>query len=356
MDEPLDHPSDDLTDDLADDPAGRAGEHLAGSADVSGDVSGTADAPGVLVLAGRPAGDAGGAPARLGEELAAADVVAGDPELLRELARALDVPLTGRVVAYGEAEEDTGAPEVLGALRRGARVLLLTDAGSPSAVPWASGGRHRLVAAAVAAGARVTAVPWPSPAVTALAVSGLPVDRFCVEGTLPSGATERAARLAEVARDPRTLVFHVPAGRLPETLGAVAEGLGGKRRATVCGPEARAVWRGTLADLAAGADADAADDADAVGGSAAGREERLLVVAGAEPAAEPRERPDGAELARRVAAREAAGERRKEAIAAVARDAGLPKRQVYDAVVAAKDGASGEAPDESRPVGRAEGD
>ncbi|MFD0529638.1 16S rRNA (cytidine(1402)-2'-O)-methyltransferase [Kitasatospora arboriphila] len=276
---------------------------------------------GVLVLAGTPIGDVGDAPPRLLTELAGADVVAAeDTRRLRRLTQALGVAPTGRVVSYFEGNEVARTPELVEALRGGARVLLVTDAGMPSV----SDPGYRLVDAAVAAGIRVTAVPGPSAVLTALALSGLPVDRFTFEGFLPRKAGDRARQLATVAAEPRTMVFFEAPHRIAETLAAMAEAFGGDRPGAVCRELTKTyeeVRRGPLAELAAWA-------ADGVKG------EITVVVVGAPPAAPEEFGP--AELARRVAVREEAGERRKEAIAAVAADLGLPKREVFDAVVAAK--------------------
>ncbi|MCD0483952.1 16S rRNA (cytidine(1402)-2'-O)-methyltransferase [Streptacidiphilus sp. ASG 303] len=282
---------------------------------------------GLLVLAGTPIGDVDDAPPRLARELAAADVVAAeDTRRLRRLTQALGVAPAGRVVSYFEGNEAARTGELVEALTGGSRVLLVTDAGMPSV----SDPGYRLVAAAVEAGVPVTAVPGPSAVLTALAVSGLPVDRFCFEGFLPRKAGERAGRLREVAAEPRTLVFFEAPHRLAEALAAMAEAFGADRPAAVCRELTKTyeeVRRGPLADLAAWA-------ADGVRG------EITVVVAGAPPAAP--EQLDPAELARRVAVREEAGERRKEAIAAVAAQAGIPKREVFDAVVAAKHAPSAE--------------
>ncbi|GAA1071066.1 16S rRNA (cytidine(1402)-2'-O)-methyltransferase [Kitasatospora arboriphila] len=273
------------------------------------------------MLAGTPIGDVGDAPPRLLTELAGADVVAAeDTRRLRRLTQALGVAPTGRVVSYFEGNEVARTPELVEALRGGARVLLVTDAGMPSV----SDPGYRLVDAAVAAGIRVTAVPGPSAVLTALALSGLPVDRFTFEGFLPRKAGDRARQLATVAAEPRTMVFFEAPHRIAETLAAMAEAFGGDRPGAVCRELTKTyeeVRRGPLAELAAWA-------ADGVKG------EITVVVAGAPPAAPEEFGP--AELARRVAVREEAGERRKEAIAAVAADLGLPKREVFDAVVAAK--------------------
>ncbi|WP_155059796.1 16S rRNA (cytidine(1402)-2'-O)-methyltransferase [Streptomyces blattellae] len=278
-------------------------------------------APGTLVLAGTPIGDIADAPPRLVEELTGADVVAAeDTRRLRRLTQALGVTPKGRVVSYFEGNESARTPELVQELLGGARVLLVTDAGMPSV----SDPGYRLVAAAVEQDIRVTAVPGPSAVLTALALSGLPVDRFCFEGFLPRKAGERLARLREVAGERRTLVYFESTHRIGETLTAMAEVFGADRRAAVCRELTKTyeeVRRGGLGDLAAWA-------AEGVRG------EITVVVEGAEEtgAAE----LDAEELVRRVRVREEAGERRKEAIAAVAVAAGVPKREVFDAVVAAK--------------------
>ncbi|MEW2620679.1 16S rRNA (cytidine(1402)-2'-O)-methyltransferase [Streptomyces sp. NPDC048106] len=276
---------------------------------------------GTLVLAGTPIGDTADAPPRLAQELAAADVVAAeDTRRLRRLTQALGVTPGGRVVSYFEGNESARTPELVEELLGGARVLLVTDAGMPSV----SDPGYRLVAAAVEKDIRVTAVPGPSAVLTALALSGLPVDRFCFEGFLPRKAGERLSRLREVADERRTLVYFEAPHRLDDTLAAMAEVFGAERRAAVCRELTKTyeeVRRGPLAELARWA-------AEGVRG------EITVVVEGA-PETGPEEL-DAEELVRRVRVREEAGERRKEAIAAVAVEAGLPKRVVFDAVVAAK--------------------
>ncbi|MFV0135378.1 16S rRNA (cytidine(1402)-2'-O)-methyltransferase [Streptomyces sp. HMX87] len=281
-------------------------------------------APGTLVLAGTPIGDIADAPPRLAEELAGADVVAAeDTRRLRRLTQALGVTPKGRVVSYFEGNESARTPELVEELVGGARVLLVTDAGMPSV----SDPGYRLVAAAVERDVRVTAVPGPSAVLTALALSGLPVDRFCFEGFLPRKGGERRSRLREVAGERRTLVYFEAPHRLDDTLAAMAEVFGEERRAAVCRELTKTyeeVRRGPLGELAAWA-------AEGVRG------EITVVVEGA-PDTGPEE-IGAEELVRRVRVREEAGERRKEAIAAVAVEAGVPKREVFDAVVAAKNSA-----------------
>ncbi|MEU6330666.1 16S rRNA (cytidine(1402)-2'-O)-methyltransferase [Streptomyces sp. NPDC047049] len=276
---------------------------------------------GTLVLAGTPIGEIADAPPRLATELAAADVIAAeDTRRLRRLTQALQVQPSGRIVSYFEGNEAARTPELADALAGGARVLLVTDAGMPSV----SDPGYRLVAAAVERDIKVTAVPGPSAVLTALAVSGLPVDRFCFEGFLPRKGGERRSRLREVEGERRTLVYFEAPHRLDDTLVAMAEVFGADRRAAVCRELTKTyeeVKRGPLGDLVPWA-------AEGVRG------EITIVVEGA-PESGPQEL-DAEELVRRVRVREEAGERRKEAIAAVAADAGLPKREVFDAVVAAK--------------------
>lgn len=272
---------------------------------------------GTLVLAGTPIGDVADAPARLAHELAAADVIAAeDTRRLWRLVAALGVQTPARVVSYYDANEATRTPELVQAMEGGAQVLLVTDAGMPSL----SDPGYRLVTAAIEAGIRVTAVPGPSAVLTALVVSGLPVDRFCFEGFLPRRAGERATRLRELAGEPRTLVFFEAPHRLAATLTALREAFGPDRAAAVCRELTKRyeqVRRGSLEELAEWA-------ADRVRG------EITLVVAGVPPRATAD--ADPAALAGQVAELEAAGTPRKDAIAAVAAKSGVQKRQVYDAV------------------------
>ena len=274
--------------------------------------------PGVLVLAATPIGRVADAPPRLAEELASADVVAAeDTRRLRRLVADLGVTVTGRVVSYFEGNESGRTASLVESLEAGERVLVVTDAGMPSV----SDPGYRLVAAAVERDIVVTAVPGPSAVLTALAVSGLPVDRFCFEGFLPRKAGERARRLAALHDEPRTMVFFEAPHRTEAALRAMAEAFGAERRAAVCRELTKTheeVRRGGLAELAVWA-------ADGVRG------EVTLVVAGGDGGASDMA-TDPATLAALVADQERTGVRRKEAILDVARRAGLPKRVVYDAV------------------------
>jgi len=254
---------------------------------------------------------------RLAEELEAADVVAAeDTRRLRRLTSELGVTVRGRVVSYFDGNEAARTPALLEALLAGERVLLVTDAGMPSV----SDPGYRLVAAAVENDVEVTAVPGPSAVLTALAVSGLPVDRFCFEGFLPRKAGERSRRLAALTGEQRTMVFFEAPHRTEAALRAMAEAWGDDRAAAVCRELTKTheeVRRGPLAELAAWA-------ADGIRG------EVTIVVAGAVPSADVASDPDSLRAA--VAGLEGEGVSRKEAIVKVARLAGVPKRDVYNLV------------------------
>jgi 16S rRNA (cytidine1402-2'-O)-methyltransferase len=265
-----------------------------------------------LVLAGAPLGDPADASPRLRDALEKADVIAAeDTRRLFRLASDLGLRVPGRVVRHDDATEEAGTPGLVEELRAGRTVLLVTDGGMPSV----SDPGYRLVAAAVAAGITVTSVPGPSAVTTALALSGLPTDRFCFEGFLPRKPGERRRALTELRDERRTLVLFEAPHRLAATLADAAELLG--REMTKTYEEVR---RGTLAELAGWA-------ADGVRG------EITLVIAGAPKAVVD---ADPEALAVAVHARELAGTDRKAAIAEVARETGLPKRIVYAAVVAAR--------------------
>ena len=276
-------------------------------------------AAGLLVLCAAPIGNLGDASPRLVAMLAGADVVAAeDTRRLVRLARHLDIR-PARIVSFFEGNESVRSPELLSEMLAGRTVALVTDAGMPSV----SDPGYRLVTAAVEAGIRVSVIPGPSAVTAAVAVSGLPVDRWCMEGFLPRKGGERRARLASLADERRTMVFFEAPHRLAACLVDMAAAFGPARAAAVCRELTKTyeeVRRDSLSALAAWA-------ADGVRG------EITVVVAGA-PEAVAGTAPE--ELAALVAGREAAGQPRKEAIAAVAAAGGVPKRVVFDAVVAAK--------------------
>jgi 16S rRNA (cytidine1402-2'-O)-methyltransferase len=275
---------------------------------------------GRLILAATPIGDVDDASPRLRRALESADVIAAeDTRRLHRLAHSVGATLSAPVVAYHDSVERDRLPRLREKLRGGALVVLVTDAGMPSV----SDPGFRLVEAAVREGVDVSVIPGPSAVTTALAVSGLPVDRFCFEGFLPRRGGERSARLAELASERRTMVFFEAPHRLAAMLTALESAFGSARAAAVCRELTKTheeVVRGTLSELVVWTE----------GGV---RGEVTLVVAGADASAEQVSSDD---LVARVQALVALGSDRREAISEVARTRGLPRRAVFDAMVAAK--------------------
>jgi len=274
--------------------------------------------PGVLVIAGTPIGELSDAPPRLAAELEGADVVAAeDTRRLRRLVTGLGIRLRGEVVSYHEHNEATRTADLVQRLRGGARVVLVTDAGMPSV----SDPGFRLVSEAAAAGVRVTAVPGPSAVLTALAVSGLPVDRFCFEGFPPRKAGERGRMLSALATEARTMVFFEAPHRLGATLSAMALAFGDTRAAAVCRELTKTyeeVRRGPLRELVAWAEA----------GEVLG--EITVVVAGADPATSAVSADRALAMVRE---RVAGGARTKDACREIATLTGSSARALYDAAV-----------------------
>ncbi|HZL75464.1 MAG TPA: 16S rRNA (cytidine(1402)-2'-O)-methyltransferase [Propionibacteriaceae bacterium] len=267
---------------------------------------------GVVVLAATPIGDVADASPRLIAELANADVIAAeDTRRLRRLLERLGIETDARIMSYFEGNEARRTEELVRALDEGARVVVVSDAGMPSV----SDPGYRIVTAAVARGFRVTAVPGPSAVLTALAVSGLPVDRFCFEGFLPRKASERGRRLAQLAVEPRTMIFFEAPHRASATLAAMALAFGADRRGAVCRELTKTyeeVRRGSLQELAEWAGSEV-------------RGELTLVIGGATPPTADAEA--AAEAALDLAA---GGMKLRAAAAQVAREQGLAKNALYE--------------------------
>ena len=299
---------------------------MRGGAGKPGGRVGETDTPagGTLILAAAPIGRPDDASGRLAAGLAAAPVIAAeDTRRLRRLAARLGVELTGRLVSYYEAVEAGRQDLLLGELRAGHDVLLVTDAG----MPGVSDPGYRLTAAAAEAGLRVTVLPGPSAVTAALAVSGLPSDRFCFEGFPPRGSGDRSRRFAELAGERRTMVFFESPRRAGTTLSELSAAFGEERRAVVCRELTKTheeVRRGTLAELAAWA-----------AGGLLG--EITVVVEGAPAAGRGAEAGNVSAAVAEVSRRVAGGASRKDAIAAVAAETGVPRNRVYDAVVSPRD-------------------
>lgn len=268
-----------------------------------------------LVIAASPIGDPADASARLRDALAGAEVIAAeDTRRLRRLLGALGVEPAGRLVAVYDAVERERAEGLLDLVAAGQTVLLISDAG----MPLVSDPGHALVTGAVARGLPVTVLPGPSAVTAAIAVSGLPVDRWCFEGFLPRKTGERRARIAELAGDKRAVVIFESPRRLAVTLSELRDSFGAERPAAVCRELSKTyeeVRRGSLADLARWA---ATNEV---------RGEITVVVAGAT------DRPaevDAATLTSDVSSLVAAGMSRRDAVDAVARSRGISRRVVYD--------------------------
>jgi 16S rRNA (cytidine1402-2'-O)-methyltransferase len=274
---------------------------------------------GRLLLGATPLGQPSDASARLVAALGSADIVAAeDTRRVRALALSLGVRIPGRVVSLFDHNEATRTPALVADIKSGATVLLVTDAG----MPLINDPGYRLVTACVAAGMPVSCLPGPSAVTTALAVSGLPSDRFCFEGFPPRKQSARVAWLASLADEPRTIVFFESPRRLPACLRNAADQLGGSRAAVVCRELTKVheeIVRGSLAELAEWA-----------AGGVLG--EITVVVAGARPYA------DVPTLIAEVGSLVDAGMRVKDACAEVieAHPGAPSRRELYDAVLRAR--------------------
>ncbi|WP_413455717.1 16S rRNA (cytidine(1402)-2'-O)-methyltransferase [Glutamicibacter sp. FR1] len=277
------------------------------------------DNEGVIVLGATPIGNLSDASPRLREIMASADIIAAeDTRNFHHLAHALGIKITAKVMSLHEHNEAHKLSEVIDLATEGATVLVVSDAGMPAV----SDPGYPLVAAALSAGIRVTAVPGPSAVLTALALSGLPTGRFTFEGFLPRKAGERRKRLDSLLAEDRTMVFFEAPHRLNDFLDAAIEAFGPDRQAAVARELTKKfeeVRRDSLAVLRAWAE-------DGVRG------EMVVVIHGA-PEAEAASIED---LLPKVAALVDEGMRMKQAVAEVAEKSGVKKRELYEAVLAAR--------------------
>ncbi|MBM7767627.1 16S rRNA (cytidine(1402)-2'-O)-methyltransferase [Glutamicibacter nicotianae] len=277
------------------------------------------DNEGVIVLGATPIGNLSDASPRLREIMASADIIAAeDTRNFHHLAHALGIKITAKVMSLHEHNEAHKLSEVIDLATEGATVLVVSDAGMPAV----SDPGYPLVAAALSAGIRVTAVPGPSAVLTALALSGLPTGRFTFEGFLPRKAGERRKRLDSLLAEDRTMVFFEAPHRLNDFLDAAIEAFGPDRQAAVARELTKKfeeVRRDSLAGLRAWAE-------DGVRG------EIVVVIHGA-PEAEAASIED---LLPKVAALVDEGMRMKQAVAEVAEKSGVKKRELYEAVLAAR--------------------
>jgi 16S rRNA (cytidine1402-2'-O)-methyltransferase len=228
---------------------------------------------GRLAVISTPIGNLGDLSPRAREELAAAELVAAeDTRRTGQLLTTLG--LSRPLVSLHEHNESERIGELLEKLRAGARIALVSDAGTP----LLSDPGFELVRRVAQEGIAIVAVPGPSAITAALSIAGLPTERFSFEGFLPARLAERRARLGELAGESRTLVFFEAPHRIAECLEDMSAAFGGERRAAVARELTKVfetVYRGTLASLTA----ESRSDANFTRG------EITLVVAGAPPAA-----------------------------------------------------------------------
>ena len=272
--------------------------------------------PGSILLVATPIGDVRDASPRVVAALEGADIVAAeDTRRARALASRLGIKLGGRLIALHDHNEAEKAASIVEAARGGARVVFVSDAGMPTV----SDPGFRLARAAIDAGVPLSVLPGPSAPLVALALSGLPSDRFAFEGFLPRKDGEATRYLQDLATDPHTLIFFESPRRAAATLTRMAEVLGGDRRAALCREltkDYEEVRRGTLGELAEGAD-------NILG-------EVTIVVAGYEHSARAEDHVGA------VLALAAEGMRLKDAAAEVAAATGARKNDLYKAALAAK--------------------
>ena len=274
---------------------------------------------GNLFLAATPIGNVGDASERLRNILQTADVVAAeDSRRIVRLLRDLDIVASGQIISYYEAVEDVKTPEILAWLQEGKNVVVLSDAGMPTI----SDPGYRLVRTAIESGINVQVIPGPSAVLAALAVSGLPTDRFSFEGFLPRKANQRTTFLEQLRHEQRTMVFFEAPHRLAETISDMKAVFGVERRAVICRELTKTyeeIVRGDFQELERWC------NREILG-------EITLVVEGAHE--QKIENPQ--EWIRLVQIRVQAGVSQRDAIADVAHELGVPKRDVYDAVISSR--------------------
>lgn len=269
---------------------------------------------GMLIVAATPLGNPADASPRLRDALATADIVAAeDTRRVRRLAADLGVRIGGKVISHYDAVETQRSATLAEHVAQGLTVLVVSDAG----MPLVSDPGLAAVRRCVEADLPVSCLPGPSAVTTALVLSGLPADRFCFEGFLPRRPGPRRARLATLANEPRTMVFFESPRRLADCLSDMAEAFGEQRPVAVCRELTKTyeqVLRGTVGELAG-------QVTEILG-------EVTVVVAGA-----PQVPVDPADLVGEVEELVADGMRRSEAVAQVARTAGVPRRELYARVM-----------------------
>lgn len=274
-----------------------------------------------LVLAGVPLGNPGDASARLITAIKSASIIAAeDSRRFQRLCQDLEISASGKILSFFEGNEEERTEQLLNELKNGSDVLVVTDAGMPTV----SDPGFKLVRAAVEANIPVEVLPGPSAVTTALALSGLPTDRFCFEGFVPRTQGAREKFFGKLKFEERTIVFFEAPHRLLETLETATNALGKDRKAALCREMTKTyeeTVRGTLGHIK-----DWANSKEILG-------EITIVIDGANQGAKEISQQSIIDAVKKL---ESVGMDRKEAIAAVAEELDLPKREVFDAMVAAK--------------------
>jgi len=275
----------------------------------------------MLILACAPLGNPGDATTRLREVIVSAKFIAAeDSRKLTRLAHDLGVVDTGKVISYFEGNESERLDQLTGILESGEDLLVITDAGAPGV----SDPGYRLIRVAIEKNIEIKVLPGPSAPVTALLLSGAPTDRFCFEGFTPRTSGTRKAWFEDLAEEERTIIFFEAPHRLKESLLDACDVFGNERMGAICREMTKTyeeTIRGTLGELLAWS-----TDREILG-------EITVVLHGFDASTKSY---SGDELVSMVLARESAGESRKDAISTVAKQLDLPKRQVFDALVAHK--------------------
>jgi 16S rRNA (cytidine1402-2'-O)-methyltransferase len=277
----------------------------------------------MLILACLPIGDVRDASAHLIESIQNATYVAAeDSRKFARLCQELNIKHHAKVITFFEGNESEKIDELTSLLKSQKDILVVTDAGAPGV----SDPGYRLIRAAVESDVKIKVLPGPSAVVTALLLSGLPTDRFCFEGFPPRTQGARGKWFNDLAQEERTIIFFEAPHRIVESLKDAGDAFGLDRIGAVCREMSKhyeEVVRGELSQLI-----EWAESKDILG-------EITIVISGFDPGTR---EFDSAQLVQMVLNQESAGEGRKEAIAQVAKETGISKRVVFDAMVAYKSG------------------
>lgn len=277
----------------------------------------------MLILACLPIGDVRDASAHLIESIQSATYVAAeDSRKFARLCQELNIKHHAKVITFFEGNESEKIDELTSLLKSQKDVLVVTDAGAPGV----SDPGYRLIRAAVESDVKIKVLPGPSAVVTALLLSGLPTDRFCFEGFPPRTQGARSKWFNDLAQEERTIIFFEAPHRIVESLKDAGDAFGLDRIGAVCREMSKhyeEVVRGEISQLI-----EWAESKDILG-------EITIVISGFDPGTR---EFDSAQLVQMVLNQESAGEGRKEAIAQVAKETGISKRVVFDAMVAYKSG------------------